>query len=122
MLKIAVKAERGSHRVDQGRLVENFEIAEDPGTSKFACSPKVFDLSPIVGRLERGFAVWRGFYFNYDKSSVAAKGEEVDLVGGGAELVVYRREDQICIEQFDVAPENRFQPRFRRMAVKLVAF
>ena len=89
---------------------------------QISLSPLKFDFSPVIRRLKNHFAVGRGFQFDNHKPPVFPQSEQINFVAFGAKLLIKRRQDQICVQKFDISPQNGFEPRFGREFVKSVAF
>ena len=85
------------------------------------------DPAPVVRALQGERRIFRDFQFNDDQPTVEAERQQVNGARaararrmGGAELSVQRREPETRIEPRDVAPQQRFEPRFGSVAVERV--
>ena len=102
ILEIVMKAERGCDDVNKSGFFLDLKIAEQPRLCQYAFTTLQLDLSPIIRRLKNRFAIRRRLEFDQYETAVTTECEQIDLVGRRAELIVDRREDQVCVQPSDV--------------------
>src|SRR5437588_1008476 len=86
-----------------------------------------FDATPVIDSLKNVLTIFCDLQFNYHQSPIMSQRQQIDWPRAASseatavrspKLRVQRRDDQAWIQSRNVAPQNRFQPRFARSPIK----
>ena len=125
-----MKAQQRRDEIDERRLVGNLGIVEQACFSDVAGAMISRNSSPVICALQRKRGIFRHFQFDDDEPPVAPERQQINRTRTAAtarititrstKLRVQGCQPQTRVKARDVAPQQRFEPCFRRRCIPRV--